>query len=218
MNRDFEFKQLLRAFRSGIINEETFEREMAALENAAPAAKNGSAGFRALGKTYANEREAVAAVLDRIRAGEANGEVAFANWSKVVTTECIRSGIRMIAEREGYHARVFERRMRDLGLECKAAAPEEARKITECLSDPKLPDNEKLLRLNALAPDPDAFFKPVCDFVESVKEDLETKELLKLYVQDELSSAKWLNYACAALNGSAPQAKAGQAASAQSLL
>jgi hypothetical protein len=218
MNRDFEFKQLLRAFRSGIINEETFEREMAELENGAPAAKNGSIGFRALGKSYANEREAIAAVLDRIRAGEANGEVAFANWSKVVSTECVRSGIRMIAEREGYHARVFERRMRDLGLECKATVPEEARKITECLSDPKLSDNEKLLRLNALAPDPDAFFKPVCDLVENIKEDLETKELLKLYVQDELSSAKWLNYACAALNGSAPRASTGQGASAQSLL
>ena len=218
MNRDFEFKQLLRALRSGIISPETFEREVTMLENVAPSVKNGSAGFRALGKTYANEREAIAAMLDRFRAGEANGETAFSNWSKLVTTECIRSGIRVIAEREGYHARVFERRMRDLGLECRAVVPEEARKITECLSDRSLSDNEKLLRLNALAPDPEAFFKPVCDFVEAISDDLETKELFKLYVQDELSSAKWLNHACAALNGPAAQAGAKPAASAQSLL
>src|SRR5438105_2523360 len=33
MNRNFEFKQLLRAFRSGIIDEATFEAELRALEN-----------------------------------------------------------------------------------------------------------------------------------------------------------------------------------------
>ena len=32
MNRDFEFRQLLRAYRSGVITEETFEQEMAKLE------------------------------------------------------------------------------------------------------------------------------------------------------------------------------------------
>ncbi|MGH7842702.1 MAG: hypothetical protein ACREQT_14460 [Candidatus Binataceae bacterium] len=218
MNRDFEFKQLLRAYRAGIITEETFECEMGALESGSAAMGNGShGGFRAMGKTYANEREAVAAMLDRFRAGEANGEVAFGNWSKVVSTECVRSGIRMIAEREGYHARIFERRMQDLGLECKAGVSVESKKITEYLSDAKLADTEKLLRLNALAPDPDAFFKPVCDFVERIQDDQESKELFKLYIQDELSSAKWLNYACGALNGAAPQPAAGQM-SAQSVI
>src|SRR5229473_1284630 len=106
MNRDFEFKQLLRAYRAGIITEETFECEMTALENGSPAMSNGAQGFRALGKTYANEREAVATMLDRFRAGEANGQMAFGNWAKVVSTDCIRSGVRMIAEREGYHARI----------------------------------------------------------------------------------------------------------------
>jgi hypothetical protein len=217
MNRDFEFKQLLRAYRSGIITEGTFEREMGALESGSSASSNGAAGgFQALGKTYANEREAVAAMLDRFRAGEANGEIAFSNWAKMVSTECIRSGVRMIAEREGYHARIFERRMKDLGVECKAAASAEGKRITECLSDVKLSDNEKLLRLNALVPDPEAFFKPVCDFVENIKDDQETKELFKLYVQDELSSAKWLNYACEALNGSGSQPAQGQ--SAQSVI
>ena len=35
MNRDFEFRQLLRAYRSGVITEETFEQEMANLETGA---------------------------------------------------------------------------------------------------------------------------------------------------------------------------------------
>jgi hypothetical protein len=217
VNRDFEFRQLLRAYRSGIITEETFECEMGALENGSSAYANGAAGgFRALGKTYANEREAVAAMLDRFRAGEANGEVAFRNWSKMVSTECVRSGIRMIAEREGYHSRIFERRMKDLGLECNAGVSAEGKRITEYLSDAKLSDNEKLQRLNALLPDPDAFFKPIGEFVENIKDDQETKELFKLYLQDELSSAKWLNYACEALNGTVAQPAQGQ--SAQSVI
>jgi hypothetical protein len=207
MNRDFEFKQLLRAYRAGIISETTFEGEMAALENG-HAGSNGSRGFEAMGKTYKSERDAVVAMLDRFRAGEANGADAFGGWSKTVSTDCIRSGVRMICEREGYHARIFERRLRDLGAECRAQVTDASRKITETLSDPSCADNQKLLYLANLAPDPDAFFKPVLEFVENLKEDLETKELFKLYVQDELSSAKWLLYACEALNGAGQGAQA----------
>jgi hypothetical protein len=36
----------------------------------------------------------------------------------------------------------------------------------------------------------DAFFKPITDLVENIKDDMESEEWFKLYVQDELSSAK----------------------------
>lgn len=209
MNRDFEFKQLLRAYRAGILTEATFECEMGALEhgngNGHGKAEN---AFQAMGKTFSNERLGVAAMLDRFRAGEANGEAAFSAWAKLCNTDCIRSGIRMIAEREGYHARIFERRMSDLGLECKAQVTEASRKITEILSDCNVSDKQKLLYLNSLAPDIDAFFKPVVALAENIKEDAESMELFKLYVQDEISSARWLQYACEALNGPAASASA----------
>jgi hypothetical protein len=205
MNRDFEFKQLLRAFRAGIISEQTFEAEMAALENGSAPAMNGS-GFHAMGKTYANEREAVVAFLDRARVAESNAGVAFAEWAKQCQTDCIRSGIRMIAERESYHGRIFAQRLAELGAECKAQVTEESRQFAACVSDAKMTDNEKLLRFDALVSDPDSILKPIADFAESLKDDLETKEALKLFVQDELSSTKWLKYACAALNASAQAA------------
>jgi hypothetical protein len=207
MSRDFEFKQLLRAYRSGLINEQAFEQELAQLELRSGDG-DGGRGFQAMGKTYSNEREAIISMLDRFRAGEANGQVAFGAWEKQVSTECIRSGIRMITEREGYHARIFERRLADLGAECKAQITDASRKITEKLGDAKTSDKEKLLYITALAPDPDAFFKPVSDFVEAIKDDLETKELFGLYIQDELSSARWLMRACEALNGPAPRPSA----------
>jgi hypothetical protein len=220
MNRDFEFKQLLRAYRAGIITEGTFECEMGAMEHGNGNGA-GARAFQAMGKTFGSERLAVDAMLDRFRAGEANGEAAFAAWSKLCTTDCIRSGIRMIAEREGYHARIFERRMRDLGVDCKATVTEASRKITEYLGDANVTDNQKLLYLNSLAPDIDAFFKPVTDLVENIKDDLESKELFKLYVQDELSSARWLQYACEALNGAgtpAPQSMPAQSGAADSIV
>ncbi|MBF6571329.1 MAG: hypothetical protein IVW54_20915 [Candidatus Binataceae bacterium] len=68
----------------------------------------------------------------------AGGQAAFSGWEKQVSTNCIRSGIRMIAEREGYHSRIFERRLADLGAECKAGLTDFGRKLTEELSDPKM--------------------------------------------------------------------------------
>jgi hypothetical protein len=222
MNRDFEFKQLLRAYRAGIITEETFESEMGAMESGnGNGNRSGEREFRAMGQTFGGERQAVDAMLDRFRAGEANGEAAFLAWAKLCTTDCIRSGIRMIAEREGYHARIFERRMRDLGLECKATVTDASRKITDYLADANVSDNQKLLYLTALAPDIDTFFKPITDLAENIKDDLESKELFKLFVQDELSSAKWLQYACQALNGavtSATQSMSAQSGPADSLV
>jgi hypothetical protein len=204
MNRDFEFKQLLRAYRAGIITEETFECEMTALESGSSAGMNGAREFRAMGKSYGSERDAIIATIDRFRAAESNAGVAFAAWAKQCSTDCIRSGIRMIAERESYHSRIFEQRLSDLGAECRAQVTEESKQFAACVSDANMKDNEKLLRFDALVKDPEAILKPIADFGESIKDDLETKEAIKLFVQDELSSTKWLKYACAALNQGAP--------------
>ena len=216
MNRDFEFKQLLRAYRAGIINEETFECEMAEIEKGSAAGANGSrhGGFRCMGKTYGSEREAIISFLDKARVAESNAGVAFANWVKACKTDCIRSGLKMISERESYHGRVFEQRLRELGAECRAQVTEESRKFAECASDQNMADNEKLLRFAALVPDAEAAIKPLFDLSESIKEDLETKELVRLFAEDELSSVKWLRYACAALNAPAQAASASAQASA----
>ncbi len=204
MNRDFEFKQLLRAYRAGIINEKTFESEMAEIEHGASANGNGTAGgFRYLGKTYKSERDAIVSFLDKSRAGEANGAEIFKNWAKVCTTDCIRSGLKMIAEREGYHARIFENRLRELGAECRAEVSAEGLKVKECASDPKMTDNAKLLDFDKILSNPEELIRPIFEFAELIEEDLETKEALRLFAEDELSSAKWLKYACAALNAPA---------------
>ncbi|MGO9601825.1 MAG: hypothetical protein ACLQAT_00205 [Candidatus Binataceae bacterium] len=211
MSRDFEFKALLRAYRSGIINEETFECEIAALEkNGAMANGNGAHGFKAFGKTYRSERDAVVSFIDKVRAGEANGGQAFTAWAEVCTTDCIKSGIRMVAEREAYHSRIFAKRLAELGGEQRANSSEEGRKFTAYLGDPSIPDNVKLLKFVERVGKPEDAIKPICDFAATLKEDIGTKEALRLFAEDELSTATWLYESCCALNPQAANAKSAE--------
>ena len=217
MNREFEFKQILRAYRGGIISEAAFEQEMARLEAGGPADSNGAngAGFRAFGRTYKSERAAVVSFIDKVCAGEANGAEAFRRWAEVCKTECVRSALRMVAEREACHARVFECRMRDLGAELRASATEEARKFTAFLADPKRTDAEKLMHFVSVVGDPAAAVKPIHDFAALLIEDLETKEVLRLFAEDEYSTVKWAHDACAALSAAAPAVAARSSAPAK---
>src|SRR5579862_6895993 len=212
MSRDFEFKQLLRAYRSGIISQSTFESEMACLEGGMTTA-NGSngAGFKAFGRTYKSERAAVVSFLDKVRAGEANGGEAFAAWAEVCTTDCIRTGIRIVAEREAYHSRIFAQRLSELGGEMRATTTDDGRKFTAYLGDRSIPDNEKLLRFTSRVGKPEDAIKPICEFAGLLKEDLSTKEALRLFAEDELSTAKWIWDACAALNAPGQQAASASA-------
>ncbi|HVN26976.1 MAG TPA: hypothetical protein VMT64_00740 [Candidatus Binataceae bacterium] len=207
MNKNFEFKQLLRAFRSGIIDEATFESELGALENGS-AGTNGHRGFMAFGKNYGSEKEAIIAFIDRVRAGEANGADAFNGWVKSCKTECIYMGIQMIAEREAYHSRIFAKRLAELGGSPKAGATEEGRKLTETLSSTDIPDNRKFLYITSNFGKPEEAIAPLKAFGESIKEDMMTKEAVLLFCEDELSSARWLWNTCAALNAPAQGASA----------
>jgi hypothetical protein len=173
---------------------------MAKLEGSSPAANGDGGGFHAFGKTYKSEQAAIVSFLDKVRAGEANGGEAFAAWASVCTTDCIKTGIRMIAEREAYHARIFEQRLLELGGEKRAGTTEEGRKFKEYLGSPNIPDNEKLLRFTKSVGDPKEAIKPICDFAALIKQDIQTREALRLFSEDELSSTTWVWESCAALN------------------
>jgi len=207
MSRDFEFKALLRAYRSGVISQQTFESEIVLLENGGKMANGNGAGFKAFGRTYKSERDAIVSFIDKVRAGEANGGQAFAAWAEVCTTDCIKTGIRMIAEREAYHSRVFAKRLAELGGQARAENTEDGRKFTAYLGDPNIADNVKLLKFVERVGKPEDAIKPICDFAALIKEDLGTKEALRLFAEDELSSTKWIYESCAALNAPASKSK-----------
>jgi len=199
MSRGFEFKQLMRAYRAGAINETDFEREMKNLENGS-AHGNGSGGFVAFGRTYASEREAVMRFLETVSPAETNGGEAIRKWLEVCTTECIRGGLQMVAEREAYHGRAFERRLKELGGTFVNKPTEEHTKSLAYLGNASVSDLEKLQRGAKRFPNPDETIRPLFEFAELLKEDLQTKEMVNLFAQDELSTLKWQNALCEKLS------------------
>jgi rubrerythrin len=156
-------------------------------------------GFRAFGRTYQSERAAVVSLIDKICAGEANAADAFGAWADQCTTESLRSALRMVAEREASHARVFERRMRDLGAERRAGATAEGRHLSAFLSDSHRNDAEKLTEFVRVTGDPAAALEPIRDFAARLADDLETREALRLFIDAEASTLKWALSTCSAL-------------------
>src|SRR5579859_64331 len=175
MSRDFEFRQILRAYRNGIIDEATFDKEMARLESDSHGVSTNGGSFRAMGKSYPSERAAIMNFLENTAAGEAGGAEAFTKWAAVCKTDCIRSGLRMVAEREAYHARQLAQRLHDMGGECQASMGEEGRKFVDFVSAADRSDVEKLGYLSKAFGDADAIFKPVREFIASIKDDLESR-------------------------------------------
>jgi hypothetical protein len=60
-------------------------------------------------------------------------------------------------------------------------------------------DLEKLHTAATKFPNPDETIRPLFEFAEQLKEDQQTKEMIKLFAQDELSTLKWQNSLCAVL-------------------
>ncbi|MGA2410878.1 MAG: hypothetical protein ABSG46_10890, partial [Candidatus Binataceae bacterium] len=102
---------------------------------------------------------------------------------------------------ESYHARIFEQRLKELGAEKKAVEAEEVSKFHDYFGDTSISDADKLLRLTSLFTDPKEATNFIGEFASKLKDDQQTKEMLKLFQQDELSSTTWLLESCAALNG-----------------
>ena len=201
MSREFEFVQLLRAYRKGVISEKTFEQEMALLEGATAANGTNGGGFTAMGKTYGCERDGIVAYLQRVRNGEAAGAHALTKWAAVCKTDCMRSGLRTIAEREGYHVRIIDQKLSDLGAQCEAVKDPEIDKFVSMQADPNVSDLDKLRSIVSSFGNADEVVKPINDFVALIKEDLDAKEMLALWGEDEYSSIKWFIHAFKALGG-----------------
>jgi len=213
MNKNFEFKQLLRAFRTGIIDEATFELEMKSLENGAHSSNgNGAGAFKAFGKSYGTEREAVMKFLEAVSAAETNGGDTVRAFLGVCTTDCIRGGLKMVAERESYHGRAFAARLTELGGTMPERENEEFRKNIMYLRDAKVSDLAKLKRGAERFPNPEETIRPLFEFAASLKDDLMTKEMAQLFAEDELSTLKWQKAAWEALKPKTESAQASASA------
>jgi hypothetical protein len=165
------------------------------------ATKASKAGkFKAFGMEFPSERAAIIDLIDKIQVAEACAGVALSNWAKECKIPALRGGLRMIAEREAFHGRVFSQRIRDLGGECKAPLDPFSQQSEAVIANPKLTDLEKLTDLVERNGDPETLIGPVLALANLLTEDLDTKEALKLYYADEISSGNWLRDMCRSLS------------------
>jgi hypothetical protein len=205
VNRDFEIRQLLRAYRSGLLSEAAFEEEMARLEQGTDEQGQPQPAFEAFGRAYRSEREAVINFLDELHATQMETAIGFAKWAAVCRTTGLRTGLLMIAERDAYHARVLERRVRELGGELHVTPTEKGSKLVELLANREISELEKLLALISFIRDPQEAVAPIVQFASLLRSDLETRQALRLLAEDELSSATWLHEICTVLSTQASE-------------
>ena len=115
--------------------------------------------------------------------------------------ECVKGGLRVVQQRENYHAQVLEARLRELGGIPQCTVSQERRdKELPFYASAEKTDAEKLLSIASRVQDPVAIFKPLNDAVAQIQEDQQSKELLRLLIDDEISSVKWILEASQTLN------------------
>lgn len=192
---DFEVRQLLKAYRKGIISDELFESQMQELQN-------GEAKYMFNGKAHASEREMLMALLDEYRCAENFASEYLNCWNEVSDQECVKGGLRVIQQREAYHARLLENRLRELGGSPQCTVPTEQREKEMALyASKEKSDGEKLQYVASQISDLPKVLRFITDVIDQVQEDQQTKELLRSLVQDEMSSGQWLLEANQLLNG-----------------
>lgn len=183
---DFEIRQLLKAYRKGLISDDLFEAQVQEL-------RNGAGKYRALGKSHASERDMILALLDEYRCAENFASEYLGCWNEVSNQDCVKGGLRVIQQREAYHAKLLEARLRELGgnPQCTVSSDMRAKEMGVYAAKDKS-DVEKLQYVADQIQDLPKALSFITDVIDQIQEDQQTKELLRSLVQDEMSSAQWL--------------------------
>ncbi len=199
---DFEVRQLLKAYRKGVISDALFEEQMNELSNGQ---ENGAAAYTYNGISHATEKDMILALLDEFRCGENFAAEYLNGWIEVSDQACVKGGLQTIQQREAFHAHLLEARLRELGGDPQCTVPAERRdKELPFFTSKEKTDVEKLQSIAELLKDPEAALRPLTDSIDQIQADQQTKELLRTIIDDEMSSIKWLMESCEML--SAPKA------------
>lgn len=198
---DFEVRQLLKAYRKGVISDELFEEQMREL---AGEGGNGAPQYTYNGKPHATEKDMILAVLDEFRCAEDFAAEYLDGWLGASDEACVKGGLQTIQQREAFHARLLEARLRELGGTAKCTVPAKQRKKeVPFYASKSRSDVEKMQTIYELIKDPKAALRPITDVIDQIQDDQQTKELLRTIIDDEMSSINWLIEACETLSAQA---------------
>lgn len=202
----FELRQLLKAYRRGLITDELFEEQLREIQGPPSANGNGAApaapakAYRVRDRSFPTEREMVLHFLDEFRAGETFGGEVFALWYAVSPDPRVRGGLQVVREREAMHGKLLGARMVALGGKCQASLPEKFQTSARArLGSPTVPDAEKLADFVRRLPDVEAAVAPIRAVLAQIEEDCESRALLESILEDEMATVRWFHATAAAL-------------------
>lgn len=201
VDRGFELRQLLRAYRRGLISDEVLEEqlhEIGVVGNGATA-PNGHAAepakvYRVRERTFTSERDMVLHFLDEFRAGETFGGEVFALWYSVCRDPRIRGGLQVVREREAMHGKLLAARIATLGGHSQAALPEKFQSAARArLGSAEISDADKIADFVRRLPDAEAAVAPIRAVIAQIEQDCESRALLENVLEDELSTVRWFH-------------------------
>jgi glutamine synthetase len=139
--------------------------------------------------------------LDRFRAGEALGEASTGAWIEASDVACVKGGLRVVAQREGMHARLLADCIRAHGGAPRYEMPESVcEKAMRRASDRSRGDAAKVLEFVQQVGDVEKALKPIYDMADRLDDDPETQSLLRTIAQDERSTLEFFQQACKLLS------------------
>jgi hypothetical protein len=192
----FELRQLLKAYRRGLISDDVFEEQLRDIQGKRNGASRGGAGktYCVRDRTFATEREMLLHFLDEFRAGETFGGEVFALWGTVAVEPCVRGGIEVVREREAMHGRLLAARIAALGGQCRASLPEKFQLAARArLGSRDVSDADKIADFVRRLPDVEGAVQPIRQVIAQVEEDRETRALLENIMEDEIATVRWFH-------------------------
>lgn len=208
VSKQFELRQLLKAYRKGLISDELFEEQLAEI-SAGDGAGGGTAPakrYRVRDRVFSTEREMLCCFLDELRAGETFGGEVFAAWHAVATDPRVKGGLAVVREREAMHGRLLGERLAQIGGTAQASLSEKFQTSARArLGAPDVSDAAKIADFNRRLPDADAAVAPIREVIAQIEEDCETRALLEAIVEDEFATVRWFHAMGKALGTEAQQ-------------
>jgi len=135
----------------------------------------------------------VVGFLDAFRAAETASADVFGAWRDVCVLPGLRGGLDTIAEREATHAALLQERLTELGGAMRMAVdPVVVADAIERFGAPAESDERKLGAVAARYPDDAAATMPVTRVLDTLADDAETQEMLRLIAAGEAATFAWL--------------------------
>ena len=205
VDRNFELRQLLKAYRKGLISDEMFEEQLRDVESggAGPAGspQTPARQWHSQGKSFSSEQSLLRHFLDELRAGEAFGGEIFQRWQEVASHPGLRGTLRAISGREAMHGRILAARLHEIGGTETACLPASFAEATQArLASSRISDVDKLREVLSRLPNAEAATAPLREVIDQIEDDIESRLLLELIVADEASTIDCL-HRCAELMG-----------------